>query len=142
MHISLIRPPSKDARKGTPNGQAFVAAALAPEDVALDGLEEVGAMAVDEATEEEGKNQEERSAGDKAAEEQGENPEGQAPVASVPEGAMIWEEKLGQWPVGPETGLSSQGGVRAFEGGIQIQNFQQQINMLEKRHRRPEEGSR
>ena len=47
---------------------------------------------------------------------------GQASAASVPEGAMICEEKLEQWPIGPETGPSSQGGVRAFEG--EIRKFQ------------------
>ena len=55
MQKSLIRPQSKDAGKETPHGQAFVADAYAPKDVALDELEEVGAMAVDKAAEEEGK---------------------------------------------------------------------------------------
>ena len=69
LQNSLIISQSKDAGKETPHGQAFVAAALAPNDVALDGLEEVGAMAVDKAAEEEGNIQEEGIAGDNAAEE-------------------------------------------------------------------------
>ena len=48
-----------------------MADASAPKDVALDELEEVGAMAVDMAAEEEGKSQEEGTAGTQAADEQG-----------------------------------------------------------------------
>ena len=98
LQKSPIRPQSKDAGKGNPNGQAFVADAYAPKDVALDELEEVGAMAVDKAAEEEGKSQEEGIAGNKAAEEQGDNPKGQVSVTAVPERARIAKTKKS--PVG------------------------------------------
>ncbi len=60
-----------------------MADAYAPKDVALDELEEVGAMTVDMAVEEEGKSQEEGTAGNQAAEERGDNPEGQVPETAV-----------------------------------------------------------
>ena len=49
---SPIRPKGNDALKETRWGQAFVAVAPAPRTVTLDELEEAGAMAVDEAAEE------------------------------------------------------------------------------------------
>jgi hypothetical protein len=75
-----------------------VADASAPKDVALDELEEVGAMAVDMAVEEEGKSQEEGTAGNQAAEEQGDSPEGQVPETAVHETARIARTKKS--PVG------------------------------------------
>ena len=58
------------------HGQAFEAAALALTTETLDDIEKVGAMAVDEAAEENGEGQEERIVGDEAAEEKGDSPEG------------------------------------------------------------------
>ena len=55
--------------------QAFKASANAPKAVALDELEEAGAMAVDEAAEGEGESPEEAIAGDDAAKGRSESSE-------------------------------------------------------------------
>ena len=70
MQNSRIRPQSKDAGNEDLPGQAFKASANAPKAVALDELEEAGAMAGDEAAEDEGEGPEEVSAGDDAAKEE------------------------------------------------------------------------
>jgi hypothetical protein len=70
LQKSPIRPQSKDAGKVDLPGQAFKASANAPQAVALDEREEAGAMAVDEAAEDEGEGPEEVIAGDDAAKEE------------------------------------------------------------------------
>jgi hypothetical protein len=70
LQTSPIRPQSKDAGKVDLPGQAFKASANAPQAVALDEREEAGAMAVDEAAEDEGEGPEEVIAGDDAAKEE------------------------------------------------------------------------
>ena len=98
MQESPIRPQSKDAGKETSHGQAIVADASAPKDVALGELEGIGAMAVDMAVEEEGKSQEGGIAGNTAAEEHGDNPKGQVSETAVQETARIARTKKS--PVG------------------------------------------
>ena len=65
---------------------------------------------------------------------------GQSSMASVPEGAMICEQKLEQWPVGPETRPSSQWGGKGVRRGNSKPSATYQY--AGKRDRRPEEGSR